>query len=232
MVDHIYIKRYEKELGRKKRAGHGGSGPKENKTDFVEVQRHNINEILAIHEHNRLTFSQYFDPNLIFRIKVNGNPDENEFADFLRRCHLRYIAPSPASAISSGELTYRVSHADQDNLNEIRRRLEQYSDHEEYKSFFQIIDSVEKIPDEDKIGKGLIEKPLSNDEFEFVDIELWRMEPVRLQKALDGLIQYINENGGDVTDEITTQSFCLVRAKINIPIFDRILSLSEISVID
>ena len=103
MVDHIYINRYEKELERKKRAGHGGGpGPKDDKSDFVEVQRHNINEILVIDEQNRLTFTPYFDPNLIFRIKVNGNPDENEFANFLRRCHLRYIAPSPASAISSG----------------------------------------------------------------------------------------------------------------------------------
>ena len=109
MVDHIYIKRFDKEFERKKRAGHGGgSGPKKDTTAFVEVQRTNINEILAIHEQNRLTFSPYFDPNLIFRIKVDGNPDENDFANFLRRCHLRYIAPSPASAISSGELTYRV----------------------------------------------------------------------------------------------------------------------------
>ena len=186
----------------------------------------------AIHEQNRLTFTPYFDPNLIFRIKVNGNPDENEFANFLRRCHLRYIAPSPASAISSGELTYRVSHAEQDNLDEIRRRLEQYKNHDEYKTYFEIIDSVEKIPDDDKIGKGLIEKPLSDEDTEYVDIELWRMEPDRLKKALDGLIRYINENGGVVTDQITTKSFCLVRAKINKTIFEGILPLSEISIID
>ena len=48
MVDHIYINRYEKELERKKRAGHGGGpGPKDDKSDFVEVQRHNINEIFS-----------------------------------------------------------------------------------------------------------------------------------------------------------------------------------------
>ncbi len=233
MVDHIYIKRFEKEFERKKRAGHGGgSGPKENTTAFVEVQRTNINEILAIHEQNRLTFSPYFDPNLIFRIKVNGNPDENDFANFLRRCHLRYIAPSPASAISSGELTYRVSHAEKDNLDEIRRRLELYKDHEQFKNYFEIIESVEKIPNEDKIGKGLIEKPLSDDETEYVDIELWRMEPVRLKKAEEGIIRFINENGGEVTDQITTKSFCLIRAKINKTIFDGILPLSEVSIID
>lgn len=233
MVDHIYIKRFDKEFERKKRAGYGGgSGPKEDKTDFVEIQRHNINEILAIHEQNRLTFSPYFDPNLIFRIKVIGNPDENDFANFLRRCHLRYIAPSPAASISSSELTYRVSHSEKDNLDEIWRRLEQYKDHEQYKTYFEIIDSVEKIPNEDKIGKGLIEKPLSDNSTEYVDIELWRMEPVRLKKAEDGLIQFINKNGGEVTDKITTKSFCLIRAKINKTIFDGILPLCEVSVID
>ena len=233
MVDHIYIKRFEREFERKKRAGHGrGSGPREDTTTFVEVQRHNINEILAIHEQNRLTFSPYFDPNLIFRLKVNGNPDENDFANFLRRCHLRYIAPSPAYAVSSGELTYRVSHAEQDNLDEIRRRLELYKDHEQYKNYFEIIESVEKIPNEDKIGKGLIEKPLSEQETEYVDIELWRMEPDRLKKAEDGLIRFINEKGGEVTDQITTKSFCLIRARINKPIFDGILPLSEVSIID
>lgn len=232
MVDHIYIKRYERELERKKRAGFGGSGPKRDKSGFVEVQRDNINEILAIHEQNQLTFSPYFDPNLIFRIKVVGNPDETAFADLLRRCHLRYISPSPSSAISAGELTYRVSHADEDNLDEIKRRLNQYSTHEEYKSLFEIIDTIEKIPNDDKIGHGLLERPLSGDETEYVDIELWRMAPERLQPALEGLIRYINETGGEVTDHITTRSFCLIRAKINKTIFDEILTLSEVSVID
>ena len=117
-------------------------------------------------------------------------------------------------------------------MDEIRRRLEQYKNHDEYKTYFEIIDSVEKIPDDDKIGKGLIEKPLSDEDTEYVDIELWRMEPDRLKKALDGLIRYINENGGVVTDQITTKSFCLVRAKINKTIFEGILPLSEISIID
>ena len=233
MVDHIYINRYEKELERKKRAvPRGGSGPREDKESYIEVQRTNINEILAIHEQNRLTFSPYFDPNLIFRIKVTGNPDENDFANFLRRCQLRYISPSPASGISSSELTYRVSHAEKDNLDEIRQRLEQYKDHEQYKNYFEIIDSVEKIPADDKIGKGLIEKRLSDNEMEYVDVELWRMEDERLKKALDGLIGYIKENRGDVTDQIITKSFCLIRAKIDKKIFEKILQLSEISIID
>ena len=232
MADHIRINRYERELERRRRTPHHGSGRRDNRTSFTEVQTSNINEILAEHEQKKLIFGHYFDPNLIFRIKVIGHPDEASFADFLRRCDLHYISPSPASAISIGELSYRVSHAERDNLDEIKRRLERYNDTESYRSFFQIIESLESIPPEDKIGKGLLQSPLCNEFAEFVDIELWRMEPSRLDSAKTGLINYITEHGGEITDQITTRSFCLLRGKITKPIFDEILKLNEICVID
>lgn len=232
MVDHIQINRYEREFERKKRGGSGPSTKKIDKSGFVEIQRSNINEILSNYEKNKTKFSHFFDPNLIFRIKVIGDIDERKFEDLLKHCKLRYISPSPSSEISSGESLYRVSHAENDKLDEIKRRLELYCANDKFKSYFQIIDSIEKIPIEDKIGRRIFKKPLFEGATEYVDIELWRMEPKRLNPALDGLIKYINKNGGEVTDQITTNSFCLIRAKIDKSIFEEILTLDEVSIID
>ncbi|MEN6342956.1 MAG: S8 family peptidase, partial [Methanospirillum sp.] len=129
-------------------------------------------------------------------------------------------------------LSYRISLAEKDNLTDLLGRLERFDKQGKYKGFFQIVDTIESIPPEDKIGESLRHLPIVTADFEFVDIELWRMEDSRLNKTLKGIKQYINDNGGKVTDDIITHSFCLIRARIGQGILQKLLALPEISVID
>ncbi|MEN6342486.1 MAG: hypothetical protein ABFC89_07980, partial [Methanospirillum sp.] len=109
MADHLRINRYEKEFERR-RPQRGSGGTEEIfREDFAEIQKRNIDQIVAEQERNKLTFSPYFDPNLIFRIKVIGKPDEIQFSNFLRQCKIKYISPSPSSSDPESGLSYRIS---------------------------------------------------------------------------------------------------------------------------
>ena len=230
MAEHLRLPLYGGERTLAKGGGRGFPRPdREEKGDFAEVQVYNLNQIQNEHQRRKTTFSEYFDPNLIFRIKLQSEVSEKELSTFLERCDIQYISPSPAKDSS---LSYRVSLAEKGDLQKLTEKLTKYGQESRYKNFFNIVESFERIPPEDKIGEKLAERPLEDNEIAYLDVELWRMETPRLRKVLTGIEDFISKKGGEVTDRIITQSFCLMRVKIDKAILNELLSFPEVSRVD
>jgi len=229
MPEHLRLPLHEREhtLAR----GRGGSTPpsREEKGEFAEVQIVNLNEMQEEHQKKKAIFSEYFDPNLIFRIELRSDIGEEELSQFLKRCDIQYISPSPTS---TGGKSYRVSLAEEGDLQKITEKISQYGRESKYKNFFDIIESFEPIPPEDKIGERLAERPLEDGEMAYLDVELWRMETSRLKSTLKGIRKLIEARGGEVTDDIITQSLCLMRVRVSEAILSEILSFPEVSRVD
>lgn len=224
MNEHLKLPLYEGEFERKKRRG-GGLTARENRKQFSEIQVFNLVEIKKNFDRDKERFSQFFDPNLLFKIKLNQTVDEETFIKFLEKDGIKVISPSPEGK------GYWISLADDENLEKVKSRLKEYGKNETYKQF-DVIESFEPIPSEEKIGEQLKEKPLQESEEAYLDIEIWRMENVRLEKFLDGFKKLITSKNGKVTDTLKTENLCLLRVKINKSVFDEIIKLREISRID
>lgn len=230
MSEHLRLPFYEREFERKKQGG-GGFKPRENRQQFSEIQIYNLAEIKKDFNKDKSKFKQFFDPNLIFKIKLNQTVHEEDFTKFLERNGIKVISPSPEGK------GYWIFLAEDESLKEAERRLKEYGKKEQYKQF-DAIDSFDPIPPEDKIGEQLKNKPLQEDEEAYMDIEIWRMEDEKLKKFLEGeenkpgFKKFIEIKDGKITDELKTENICLLRVKINKSIFDEIIKLREISRID
>lgn len=230
MSEHLRLPFYEREFERKRQGG-GGFKPRENRQQFSEIQIYNLAEIKKDFNKDKSKFKQFFDPNLIFKIKLNQTVHEEDFTKFLDRNGIKVISPSPEGK------GYWIFLAEDENLEEAERKLKEYGKREKYKQF-DAIDSFDPIPPEEKIGEQLKNKPLQEGEEAYLDIEVWRMEDEKLKKFLEGeenksgFKKFIEINDGKVTDELKTENLCLLRVKINKSIFDEIIKLREISRID
>lgn len=230
MSEHLRLPFYEREFERKRQGG-GGFKPRENRQQFSEIQIYNLAEIKKDFNKDKSKFKQFFDPNLIFKIKLNQTVHEEDFTKFLERNGIKVISPSPEGK------GYWIFLAEDESLEEAEHRLREYGKREKYKQF-DAIDSFDSIPPEDKIGEQLKNKPLQEAEEAYLDIEIWRMEDGKLKKFLEGeenksgFKKFIEKKDGKVTDELKTENLCLLRVKINKSIFDEIIILREISRID
>ncbi|HDH91446.1 MAG TPA: S8 family peptidase [Candidatus Aenigmarchaeota archaeon] len=224
MIEHLKLPFYEREFERKKRGG-GRIKPREERRKFSEVQIFNLGKIKHSFEEDKRKFSKFFDPNLIFRIELNQNVDEEEFKKFLERSHIKVISPSPEGK------GFWISLAEDESLEEVKKRLAEYGEKERYKQF-DAIESFQPIPKEEKIGEQLKENPLEDEEEAYLDIEVWRMEDDRLQKFLKGFEELLSSNKGRITDKFITENLCLLRVKINKSTFKEIIRLREICQID
>ena len=206
-----------------------GQRPAGNITTFTIVHLlrvlSSLGEIKESFEEDKRKFSKFFDPNLIFKIELNQNVDEEEFKKFLKRSRIKVISPSPEGK------GFWISLAEDESLEEVKRRLEEYGKKERYKQF-DAIESFQPIPKEEKIEEQLKEKPLSDNEEAYLDVEVWRMEDERLQKFLEGFEKLLHFNKGRITDKFITENLCLLRVKINKSIFEEIVELKEICRID
>jgi hypothetical protein len=232
MSEHLKLPFYEKEFKRKKRGGGGIKPREEDRRRFSELQIINLAGIKEDFDRDKEIFKQFFDPNFIFKIKLNQRVDEEEFIKFLERNMVKVISPSPEGK------GYWILLAEDESLNEVKKRLEEYGEREKYKQF-GAIESFEPIPPEEKIGEQLKDRPLQEGEEAYLDIEIWRMEDGRLNKFMEegdggkpGFKRFINNKSGKVMDELRTENLCLLRVKINKFIFNEIIKLREISRID
>ncbi|MBT9150932.1 MAG: hypothetical protein DDT40_01113 [candidate division WS2 bacterium] len=231
MSEHLSLPFYEREFERKKGGGGGLKPRKEDRRRFSELQIFNLAGIEEDFDRDKDKFKQFFDPNLLFKIELNQRVDEEGFIKFLKAKGIKVISPSPEGK------GYWISLAEDESLDEVKKRLEEYGKREKYKQF-HAVESFEPIPPEEKIAEQLKDKPLQKGEEAYLDIEIWRMEDERLNEFLGreggkpGFKQFVENKGGKVTDELRTENLCLLRVKINKFIFDEIIRIREISRID
>ena len=230
MSEHLSLPFYEREFERKKRGG-GGLSTRENRKQFSEIQIFNLAKIKKGFDRDKEKFKQFFDPNLLFKIKLSQSIDEEAFMKFLEGNRVKVISPSPEGK------GYWISLAEDESLDEVKKRLKKYGEREKHKQF-NAIESFESISPEEKIGEQLKERPLQEGEEAYLDIEIWRMEDKRIETFLKGdgvklgFKEFMENGNGKVTDELITENLCLLRARIDKSIFNEVIKLREVSRID
>ena len=117
-------------------------------------------------------------------------------------------------------------------INRIKKyKNKKYSD-KKYGTYIDYIISIEPIPAEDKFRESIKNEPLSNSKSEYLDVEIWRMEDNELDSFIQGFTKMIKEKGGDVKDELKTESFCVLRIHANGKLMKEIAQIREIAYID
>jgi len=232
MSEHLVLPFYEQRLERRKKGG-GKIEKRTNKDEFGRIQVYKLGDLKKEHEEKKKKFSQYFDPNLIFKIKLSQRVPEKDFTDFLERRGIKVISPSPDG------IGYWITIAVDESLENIKQSIEEYMREERQYNFLDAIEELfEPIPSEEKIGEQLKEKPLEGGEIAYLDVEIWRMEDSILKTFLEGdenkigFKKWVENKGGRVTDELITKTMCLLRIKMNKSILQEILELKEVSRVD
>lgn len=203
-----------------------------NAEKFYQNEVKKLDHIGITHKKNKKKYSKYFDPNLIFKIKLTAAPEESLRND-LRRAGIETISSTYNKTVSSKhkKLSYWIAFTDDVEFQKFRRKLQQYRI-KKNATFIDPIEGIEEIPSEEKLGKSLQDKPLAERYIEYLDIEIWRMEDERLEKFIVGLNNLIEDRHGEISDKLITKDFCALRVRCDYNLFWEITRLREIAYVD
>lgn len=199
--------------------------PPRDKSKFYETEMQVFDEIRQKHKTHKRKYKEYLDPRLIFKININQSVSEEGFRTELKRMDIEVISPSP------DKKGYWVVFAEDEELEEFKKKLGDYTLRNKY-AFFNAIDGLSDIPPEEKIGEYLQKEPFRDDEYSYLDVEIWRMDDIKLDSFLKGFRKLINSKNGKIVDALTTKNFSLLRVKTNKRLYEDILSLREVAHID
>lgn len=224
--EHLELPFVSDAFSRKKRKRGGGyksTGRDENR--FYQGQLQSFENIKEEYKKQKKRYQAYFDPNLIFKINVNQNVIEDSFRDELRRAGIEVISPSP------DKKGYWIVFTEDEDLLEFKKKLADHVNKDKY-NFFYAVEGILDIPPEEKMGESLQKDPFKEDEFSYLDLEIWRMEEIKLSKFLIGFEKLVVSKEGRIVDQLITNNFCIIRVKINKRLYEDILDLREVARID
>lgn len=225
--DHLPLPLHTGNIQRQTRGGGGGYKIPEgrNKSEFATQGTIKAERIIDSFSTLKEKFAGKIEPTLIYEIEVRSGVSPVQFEPLLTTMGIHVLS------VAEGKKGYWIVFSDDENLNEFKRKLTTYgSERGPNYDFFNAIDNFQDIPAEKKIGKLLLERPLTETP-EFIDIELWRM--VDVSKNLS-LIEQLKTTFSDrstfrITDQLISKSFVLLRVKVTKAVFDQIIELKEIS---
>ena len=223
---HLPLPKHVDFTRKKRRGGFGYEKADRNREGFYQAETRKLDSIGEAYKKDREKHRRYFEPSLIFKIKLAGNRMSDEsFRGELRRAGIGTSPPRPAG------LGYWVAFTDDAEFKKFRRKLSKWRS-EDKATFIDLIDDIVEIPVEEKLGRSLKENPLVEGKPEHLDVEIWRMEDDRLAKFMPGLLRLVEENRGRIFDRLVTGSFCVLRIKCDDTLLSKITELRETSHVD
>jgi hypothetical protein len=226
--EHLDLPAHDISYSRAKKPGGGGYGnlrTYSQRKEFFDIQIEQFETIKNEYKKDKERYKEYYEPHLIFKLSVNQDVNEDTFRLELNRMYIEVISPSP------DKKGLWIVFTEDGNVKEFYHKLRKYVDKGSYK-FFDAIDTIAEIPPEDKLGDRLKNEMLKDNEYAFLDLEIWRMEDEKLNKFIDGLKKLINTKDGKITDKFIKDNFCLLRIKANKQIVEDLLRLREIAFLD
>ena len=222
-LEHLQLPTWEHALPRRRRKG--GHQPKR---DAATHGRALIAE--AEQEVNRLVgrkqeYPQGINPKFVFKLLLNPSGDLDEQA--LGQMGLRLLAREPKKAI--------VVFPNDATLLEFRRRLEEYAGigpkGQKYGNL-AAIEAIGELEPSDRIGRRLRIQPIAPDEKSLFDIELWYAGPDQARQQVRELEDFVRLRGLRVTDRWIGRYLCLMRAQLDFPTLQEILSIDYVKEIE
>ena len=227
MYEHLPLNPYQGEVQRQTRSG-GGVFPLptgRSKNNYYRETNQKTNSVISSFRSVKNRYSGIVNPSLIFEIEINQNVDFNSIESIFSSMGIHILSSA------ENKKGFWVVFSDDEGLNSFKRKLHAYGSPEGPKyDFFNAFGELRDIPKEDKIGEKLKNQPLTETP-DFVDIELWRMADERKNIAFINELKraYEGQANFQITDQIITKSFVLLRAKLSKSIFDEIIDFKEIS---
>ncbi len=212
------------EFTRKKKSGFGYEEPSRDKDKFYNVEIDQLASIKKDFQRTQKKYEKYIQPQLIFKLDLNQSVSDEIFRKELSYADIVILKSS------SDKKDYWVAFTTDEDFKKFKKKLDLYSKQDK-KNFFTAIDGINNIPSKDKIGDLLRKRPFRDDEVNFLDVEIWR-DVDRLSPFLTGFKRMVKENNGRVTDEMVTKNFCLIRIYANKSLFESVLGLPEVALVD
>ena len=162
-----------------------GRGPRTRKARrdseaFCRTQIRLLDALKVSYERDRKAVPRYIDPNLVFKIELLSDVHDDTFRRELKGVGIHTISSAPDAK------GYWVAFVDDSNFTEFRQKLEKYTT-DTKPGFIDQIKAVREIPPEEKMSESLSGRPVPGDEWEYVDVEVWRMDDERLEKFVSGM---------------------------------------------
>ena len=224
--EHLALPFVPKEFFREKKSrGFGYKKVERDKNEFLQAEIQEFENIQQKYITQKKRYSEYLDPNLIFKININQKVSEDTFRSELKRIGVEVISPSP------DKKGYWIVFTEDEEFLEFKKKLKEYVSKDKY-DFFYAIEKILDIPPEEKIGENLKKEPFKDNENSYLDIEIWRMEDNKLDIFLSGFQSLIDNKEGKIVDVLTTKNFCLLRVKVNKKLYEDILDLREVARVD
>ncbi len=227
--EHLFLNIESEVPPRKTRPGGGGYLPaNRNKQEFYQTQIKKLDGLKESIVAQRQRLKEYFEPRLIFKIKVDpkqGIFDET-FRSELRAAGMHTIFASP------DKMGYWVVFSDDIQAIKFRQKLENHVSSDK-PTFIDAIESIGRIPKEEKMGQFLREKPVGEIEVAYLDVELWPMEESKVTPFVTGPFNnLLKSKGGRVLDYMNSDSYCIVRVEASRAATEMLLELFEVSHVD
>lgn len=230
-LPHLPLRRVQYEAPRKKRPGFG-SIPQRN------YQRHgdDLQEQLegTLQEFNRRPPPQGINPELILRVKLVGNVDEDSW----KRSDFTIVgqAEDKTLILFSTDTELR---AFRERLNAYQSGPQQARKNAPYSQIFANIEEVGKLQPVDRIGRLFLAAGIglpddfSDTDMYTVDVELWHTgNQQECRRQVRGIRDYVATQGGRVTDDYVGSSLVLIRLKASWRVIKTLLEVDAISTID
>ena len=220
---HLSLPESESFIRKKRRTGFGYENAERDLQEFDQTEIKKLDSIGDSYKEDKQIYSKYFNPSLIFKIKLRPTSifDEN-FRKELKRAGIETISSAPSKA------GYWVAFTDDGQFTKFREKLSKRTS-QDRATFVDAIDGVYEIPSQEKIGELLKENPLKKSDIEYLDVEIWRMDDSSLNKFVDGLTDLVEENHGEVSDRLVTDNFCVIRVKTDQDLLGKIIGMREIA---
>ncbi|MEL4026665.1 S8 family peptidase [Lysinibacillus endophyticus] len=231
--EHLRLPEFNGNLNKKKRNNgfprYDMPAPRDKK-DYYSGMKSNIDEISRSFQQIKQKFSGKINPNLIYRLKVNQSVGVEAFEKILFS-----LGELKVLSFAEDKKGYWVVFSTDEHFKNFQGKLSQYSgivpDGHKYE-FFNAIDGVEDIPEEEKLGNSLKRNPMSDSDPEYLNMELWRMEDDQLREFISGLVTNYSQSDFQIYDKLITKSFALYRIRINKKTLDEIIKFKEVAKID
>lgn len=232
MYDHLSLPQVVGGLEKRKQRGGGGFSLPQGrvKKDYYQDVSDKAEQITRSFTELKERFNGKVNPHLVYRISVNQSVDYNSFVKVLHA-----MGGITVLSVAENKQGYWVVFSNDTELSSFKDKLSQYSgikDGRKY-DFFNAIDSIDDIPIEEKIGTNLTLNPLKEEEVDYLDIELWRMDDEYIQTFIKELSNTYNDwNKFRICDRLITNSFALFRVKISYEVLAEIIELKEVARVD
>ena len=226
-LDHIPLNRAATFKRRKRRVMPRSPYDKEER-NYGEFRRATAQRLRELDDGRRgdaARYAQYgYTPSPIFRLNLTQKVPYGAFKKSLESVNIETVS---SATERSG---YWVVAGGKDHASKLDKRIEKRAASSS-PTFVDAIAEFDEADPQKKLGRSLERRPIKDD-FEPVDVEVWRLDDDALDAFTEQLLKMVMDNGGRITDEYKTHDTFVVQATCNAALLSMVATLREVVRID